>query len=146
MRYVRGLRADLVVVPLDVWRTDAAFRVRVAADLKLGAPGRGEGWLAALVARRPACVSMAFERPPDTRPRVRWSARPLVWAAGRDRGEDRVPPRDFVFAALQMALDDHDPWGRDALALYARAARHTRALCEALEAFKVSDASTGCGR
>lgn len=144
MRYVRGLRPDLLVVRLAVWRSDPAFRVRAAADLRLGARGRGEGWLAALVERRPACISMAFERPPDGGGHLRWTARPLVWVAGRHLGDDRVPPRDFVFAALRMALDDHDPWARSALALYARAARNTRALCEAMAAFKIPSGSSGC--
>ena len=146
MRYVRGLRPDLLVVPLTVWRSDPAFRVRAAADLRLGAAGRGDGWLAALVERRPACVSMAFERPPDGGAHLRWTARPLVWVAARHPGDDRVPPRDFVFAALRMALEDHDPWARSALALYARAARNTRALCEALGAFKVPGGLSGCRR
>ena len=144
MRYVRGLRPDLLVVPLTVWRSDPAFRVRAAADLRLGPVGRGAGWLAALVERRPACISMAFERPPGGRVQLRWTARPLVWVAGRHPGDDRVPPRDFVFAALRMALDDHDPWARSALALYARAARTTRALCEALGAFRISRENSGC--
>ena len=144
MRYARGLRPDLLVVPLSVWHSDTAFRVRAAADLRLGPRGRGEGWLAALVERRPACISMAFERPPDGRGQSRWTARPLVWVAGRQSGSDRVPPRDFVFAALKMALDDHDPWARSALALYARAARVTPALCEGLAEFKIPRESSGC--
>ena len=146
MRYARGLRPDLLVVPISIWRTDAAFRVRAATDLRLGPAGRGEGWLAALVERRPACVSMAFERPPDSRVRLRWTARPLVWVAGRHAGGDHVPPRDFVFAALKMALDDHDPWARSALALYARAVRVTPALCEGLGAFEIARESSGCRR
>jgi hypothetical protein len=89
---------------------------------------------------------MAFERPPGDGAHLRWTARPLVWVAARHGGDDRVPPRDFVFAALRMALDDRDPWARSALTLYARAARNTRALCEGLAAFKVADASTGCRR
>jgi hypothetical protein len=144
MRYVRGLRPDLLIVPLLVWRSDPAFRARAAADLKLGAPGRSEGWLAALIGRRPVCVSMAFERPPAGRPQIPWTARPLVWVASRHPGDDRVPPRDFVFAALRVALDDHDPWARSALVVYARAARTTRALCEALAAFQISREDSGC--
>jgi len=146
MRYVRGLRPDLLVVPLAVWRSDPAFRVRAAADLRLGPGGRGGGatWLAALVERRPACISMAFERPPDGGARLRWTARPLVWVAARHSGDDRVPPRDFVFAALRMALDNHDPWARSALALYARAARATPALCEALTTFKIAHEISEC--
>jgi hypothetical protein len=88
---------------------------------------------------------MAFERPPDGA-HVRWTARPLVWVAARHQDDTGVPPRDFVFAALKMALDDHDPWARSALALYARAARSTRALCEVLATFKVPRESSGCGR
>jgi hypothetical protein len=144
MRYVRGLRPDLLVVALAVWRSDARFRARAANDLRLGAGGRGDRWLGALVKERPACVSMAFDRPPDGA--GRWTARPLVWVAGGHAGDDRVPPRDFVFAALKMALDDHDPWARNALALYARSARTTRGLCDGLAAFKVVDASLGCRR
>jgi hypothetical protein len=146
MRYVRGLRADLLVVPLSVWRGDSLFRVRAAADLKLGAAGRGQGWLSALVERRAACVSMAFERPPDSRPRVRWGTRPLVWVAGVHGKDERVPPRDFVFAALAMALDDRDPWARSALEVYARAARATPALCEALGGFNIPSRASGCRR
>jgi len=144
LRYVRGLRPDLLVVPLIVWRTDAAFRIRAAADLRLGPAGRGDGWLAALVERRPACISMGFDHPPVGTARLPWKARPLVWVATRRSGDDRVPPRDFVFAALRMALDDRDPWARSALAVYARAARVTPALCEGLGAFKIARAATGC--
>jgi hypothetical protein len=143
MRYVRGLRTDILVVPLTVWRSDAAFRVRAAGDLKLGPKGRGDGWLAALVERRPACATMAFERPPEGAGR-HWATRPLVWVAARDMGDDRVPPRDFVFAALKMALDDHDPWARNAGVLYARAARATPALCEGLTTFKIAREVSGC--
>jgi hypothetical protein len=146
MRYVRGLRPDLLVVPLAVWRTDPAFRARAAIDLRLGPAGKGGGWLGALVDRRPACVSMGFERPPAGSGRLHWKARPLVWVAARHDGGDRVPPRDFVFAALKMALDDRDPWAHDAVALYARSARTTRGLCDGLAAFKVAAANTGCRR
>jgi hypothetical protein len=144
MRYARGLRADLLVVPLSVWRGDSLFRVRAAADLKLGAAGRGEGWLAALVERRPACVSMAFDRPPDWRPRVKWSTRPLVWVAGPQGKDDRVPRATLCSSALAMALDDRDPWARSVVAVYARAARATPALCDVLGGFKISDANSGC--
>jgi len=87
MRFARGLRPDLLVVPLAAWRSDPVLRARLVADLKLGrrrASGAAgdETWLAELVRRRPVCVSMAFERPPETRPRIRWGVRPLVWVAG----------------------------------------------------------------
>ena len=102
---------------------DPAFRVRAAADLRLGAAGRGDGWLAALVERRPACA--AFERPPDGGAHLRW-ARPLVRVAARHPGDDRVPPRDFA-ALRRLGGSRSRAWS--ALALYAR---DTRALCEAL--------------
>ena len=51
---------------------------------------------------------------------------------------------NFVFAALKMAIDDHDPWARNALALYARSARSTRALCDGLAAFKIAGSLSEC--
>src|SRR6267378_4218011 len=130
MRFARGLRPDLLVVPLAAWRTDPALRARLVADLKLGRRRGGgasgdDAWLAELVRRRPVCVSMGFERPPETRPRVRWEVRPLVWVAGPEGKSPRVPPRDFVFGALRVALDAYDPWAEPALAAYTRAARIT---------------------
>src|SRR2546426_2969297 len=83
------------------------------------------------------CVSMAFERPPETRPRIRWETRPLVWVAGEGKSP-RVPPRDFVFGALRLALDSSDPWAEPALAAYTRAARATPTLCDAMATFKVA--------
>src|SRR6266702_3013930 len=82
MRFARGLRPDLLVLPLAAWRSDAVLRARLTADLKLGRRGGDDAWLAELVRRRPVCVSMAFDRPPETRPRIRWETRPLVWVAG----------------------------------------------------------------
>ncbi len=147
MRFARGLRPDLLVVPLAAWRSDAVLRARLVADLKLGRRGGGDdGWLAELVRRRPVCVSMAFERPPETRPRVRWEARSLVWVAGPEGKSPRVPPRDFVFGALRVALDAYDPWAEPALAAYTRAARITPALCEPMATFKVSSEVGTCHR
>jgi len=143
MRFARGLRPDLLVVPLAAWRSDPVLRARLVADLKLGrrrASGAAgdETWLAELVRRRPVCVSMAFERPPETRPRIRWGVRPLVWVAGPEGKSPQVPPRDFVFGALRVALDAHDPWAEPALATYGRAARTTPALCEPMATFRVA--------
>src|SRR5256712_6974593 len=138
MRFARGLRPDLLVVPLAAWRSDAVLRARLMADLKLGGRWGADAWLAELVRRRPVCVSMAFERPPETRPRIRWETRPLVWAAGPEGKSPRVPPRDFVFGALRVALDASDPWAEPALAAYSRAARATPPLCDALATFKVA--------
>jgi hypothetical protein len=146
MRFARGLRPDLLVVPLAAWRSDPVLRARLAADLKLGRRTGGEAWLGELVRRRPVCVSMAFERPPETRPRIRWEPRPLVWVAGPEGKSPRVPPRDFVFGALRVALDAYDPWAEPALAAYSRAARITPALCEAMAAFKVSSEVASCRR
>src|SRR5439155_848145 len=70
MRFARGLRPDLLVLPLAAWRSDAVLRARLMADLKLGRRGGADAWLAELVRRRPVCVSMAFDRPPETRPRI----------------------------------------------------------------------------
>ena len=146
MRFARGLRPDLLVVPLAAWRSDPVLRARLAADLKLAARSGGDAWLGELVRRRPVCVSMAFERPPETRPRIRWETRPLVWVAGPEGKSPRVPPRDFVFGALRVALDGNDPWAEPALAIYNRAARTTAALCEAMATFKVAREVASCQR
>jgi hypothetical protein len=144
MRFARGLRPDLLVLPLAAWRSDPLLRARLAHDLKLGRRAPDDGWLAELARRRPVCISMAFERPPDVRPRVGWAPRALVWVAGPKGKSPAVPARDFVFAALRVGLDAHDPWADPALAAYARAARATRALCEPLATFKVSAEVTTC--
>ncbi|HYT72885.1 MAG TPA: hypothetical protein VEK78_15975 [Gemmatimonadales bacterium] len=144
MRFARGLRPDLLVMPLAAWRSDSALRAWVAADLKLGRRRDGDGELAEVARHRPVCISMGFERAPEARPRIKWAARPLLWVGGPEREGDRVPPRDFVFAALRMALDEHDAWADPALALYARAARATPALCEALATFKVANQVAPC--
>jgi hypothetical protein len=144
MRFGRGLRPDLLVLPLAAWRSDAPLRARLARDLKLARRGADDGWLAELARRRPVCVSMAFERPPNVRPRVGWVPRSLVWTAGPQGKASVVPARDFGFAALRVGLDARDPWADPALAVYTRAARATRALCEPLATFKVSTEVTTC--
>ncbi|HXL11582.1 MAG TPA: hypothetical protein VN955_09310, partial [Gemmatimonadales bacterium] len=126
MRFARGLRPDLLTVPLVAWRRDSVLRGRIAADLKLPRHRDPDATLAELAKRRPVCVTVTLERPPG--PRIGWSKRPLVWVAGPHLKDDRVPPRDFVFAALRLALDDNDSWAPPALALYASAARATPAL------------------
>jgi len=144
MRFARGLRPDLLVLPLAAWRSDAPLRARLARDLKLARRSANDGWLAELARRRAVCVSMAFERPPDVRPRVGWAPRSLVWVAGPLGKGPAVPARDFGFAALRVGLDAHDPWADPALAVYTRAARATRALCEPLATFKVSAEVATC--
>ncbi len=146
MRFSRGLRTDVLIVPLAAWRSDSLLRARVAADLKFAHRRDPDAAIGELVKRRPVCVSMAFERPPEPRPRIGWATRPLVWVAGPHLQEDRVPPRDFVFAALRLALDNHDAWAPPALALYARAARATPPLCEALKTFRLTNEIPSCRR
>ena len=144
MRFARGLRPDLLTVPLAAWRSDSVLRGRIAADLKLGRHRDPDATLAELAKRRPVCVTVTLERPPG--PRIGWSKRPLVWVAGPHLKDDRVPPRDFVFAALRLALDDNDSWAPPALALYASAARATPALCEALKTFRLTNEISSCRR
>jgi len=127
MRFARGLRPDVVVLPLAAWRSDAALRARLGADLRI-ARRSGDDWLAELA-----------------RPHVGWAIRSVLWVAGPLK-EQRVPPRDFVFAALRIALDQRDPWAAPALALYARAARATPGLCEAMGTFRVSREVATCRR
>jgi hypothetical protein len=142
MRYARGLRPDLLILPLATWRSDSVFRGRVLRDARLRRTG-GDAGLRAFAERRPLCASMAFERPPEMRPQVNWKSRPLVWVSGREPKEDRVPPQDFVFAALRLALDQHDIWSAPAVALYRRAADITSALCRPLGTFGLT-AEVGC--
>jgi hypothetical protein len=146
MRFARGLRPDLFIVPLAAWRSDSALRSQLVTDLRLARHYGGDALLGELARHRPVCISMAFERPPEPNPRIGWTTRPLVWVAGPHLTDDRVPARDFVFAALRVALDGQDPWAQPALALYVRAARATPALCEAMRTFKVTDAIPGCRR
>jgi hypothetical protein len=149
LRFARGLRPDVLIVPLAVWRGDTVFQDRVRKELKLDrrprADAADDGWLRVLAGRRPLCASMVFDRPPGARARVSWSVRPLVWVAGQEARQDRVPARDFVFAALRLALDQHDTWAAPALDLYRRAAGLTPALCDALATFQLKG-EVGCRR
>src|SRR5204862_8262765 len=45
MRFARGLRPDLLVLPLAAWRSDALLRARLARDLKLARHSADDGWL-----------------------------------------------------------------------------------------------------
>ena len=141
LRFGRGLRPDLVVVPMDRWRGDSVLRNRVLRELK--APSRDPS-LRALSQKRATCASMAFERPPEVRPSVKWNKRPLVWVTGKESSADRVSARDFVFAALRLAIDEHETWTAPALAVYRRAADNVRDLCDAFETFGI-DEEVGCG-
>ena len=124
LRYVRRLRPDVTVMPLDFWpAAEVEKRLRTAGE------------------RRPLCASMAFERPPSRG--VRWQARPLVWVAGRTKGTRDVPAQDFVFAALRLALDESSAWAASAVQVYRRAVRNTPALCRALASFEIAQ-EAGC--
>jgi hypothetical protein len=140
MRFARGLRPDLLIVPLAVWTGDSVFRRRVLRDARQRDPA-----LRAFAERRggPVCASMGFDRAPELRPRVSWNTRPLVWVAGKEPKGDRVPAEDFVFAALQLAIEQHDTWSPPAVALYRRAADATPALCRPLGTFGIK-AEVGC--
>ncbi len=147
MRFSRGLRPDVVVLPLTVWATDSVFRRAVLRELRLARAGRTpDASFGPVLARRPLCAGMGFERPPEVRPRVRWRTRPLVWAAGPGIGDSPVPPQDFVFAALKLALDANDTWARPAIATYRRAAALTPALCRTMAGFAVPSEKVGCRR
>lgn len=138
LRFARGLRPDLVVVPMERWRGDSVLRHRVMRELRTRDPSvRG------LSQTRAVCASMGFERPPDVRPSVKWNKRPLVWVAGKESKADRVPARDFVFAALRLAIDEHETWTPPAVALYRRAADNVGDLCKAFETFGVGE-EVGC--
>lgn len=138
LRFGRGLRPDLVVVPMDRWRGDSVLRNRVLHELKARDPS-----LRGLAQTRAVCASMGFERPPEVRPAVKWNKRPLVWVTGKESKADRVPARDFVFAALRLAIDEHETWTAPTVALYRRAAENVGELCEAFGTFGVSD-EVGC--
>ena len=58
---------------------------------------------------------------------------------------DRVPPEDFAFAALRMALDDSSRWAGPALEVYRRAVKEVPALCRGLKPFRIA-AEVGCKR
>ena len=133
MRFVRGLRPDLAVIPHDAWRSDAVLRRRMAGDLKLER----------LADRRPVCATMAFERPPDLRRPVRWHKRPFLWVAGPRATADQVAPRDFGFAALGLASYEQDTWLDPVLLVYRRAARQSPALCEPLRVYGLA-VKVGC--
>jgi hypothetical protein len=85
---------------------------------------------------------MGFERPPDERA-LQWNKRPLVWVTGKETKADRVPAQDFVFAALKLAVDEHETWTPPVTSLYKRAAANVGALCKAFETFGLS-AEVGC--
>src|SRR5258708_6834863 len=86
--------------------------------------------------------SMGFERPPDERA-VRWNKRPLVWVTGKETKADRVPAQDFVFAALKLAVDEHETWTGPVSVLYRRAVTSVGGLCKAFDTFELGS-EVGC--
>jgi len=148
LRLARRLRPDITVIPYAMWTSDSVLRRRLASELRLPRPPlrlRRVPWIEVMAARRPVCASMGFPRPPDDGSRVRWSTRPLVWVTGSGATRDPVPPQDFGFAALQLALQAHDPWARPALTLYHRAVALTPSLCGSLATYGVAR-EVGCRR
>ena len=137
LRFSRGLRPDLMIIPFDRWRGDSVLRNRALRELKTRDPS-----LRALSQSRAVCASMGFERPPDERA-VKWNRRPLVWVTGKETKADRVPAQDFVFAALKLAVDEHETWTEPVTALYRRAASNVGGLCKAFDTFGLS-AEVGC--
>ena len=138
LSFARGLRPDLVIVPLDRWRGDSVLRNRVLRDLRARDPS-----LQALGRTRAICASMGFERAPEQRPSVKWNKRPLVWVTGKEAKADRVPAQDFVFAALRLAVDEHETWTPPVIAIYRRAAANVGGLCKPIETFGLAD-EVGC--
>jgi len=137
LRFSRGLRPDLMIVPVDRWRGDSVLRNRLLRELKTR-----DRSLRALSQSRAVCASMGFERPPDERA-VKWNKRPLVWVTGRETKADRVPAQDFVFAALKLAVDEHETWTAPVTAIYRRAVANVGGLCKAFETFGLGS-EVGC--
>jgi len=62
---------------------------------------------------------------------------------GKETKADRVPAQDFVFAALRLAIDEHETWTSPAVVLYRRAVSNVGALCKAFDTFKLGS-EVGC--
>lgn len=149
LRFGRGLRPDLLILPWQVWRTDPVLRERLADELRLPraptAQGDETAVLRAIAQRRPLCASIAFAQPPGQRPRLDWRPAPLVWLAGPEALSGTAAPGDFTFEAARMARDAGDAWAAPVLGFYRRAAGTAPALCVAFETFELG-ADTGCRR
>ena len=61
LRFSRGLRPDLMIVPFDRWRGDSVLRNRALRELRTRDPS-----LRALSQARAVCASIGFERPPTS--------------------------------------------------------------------------------
>jgi hypothetical protein len=126
-----------MIVPYNRWYADSVLRNRLLRELRTRDPS-----LRALSQSRAVCASMGFERPPDDRA-VKWNKRPLVWVTGKETKTDRVPAQDFVFAALKLAVDQHETWTGPVTVIYRRAVTNSGALCKAFETFELG-AEVGC--
>lgn len=149
LRFRRGLRPDLLPVPVERYRRDSVFAARVAKDAGLKAPPPRSAStaerIAALAQVRPVCAGADFGAPPGGHGRLDWRIRPLVWVGGKDSAlGPTVPAGDFVFAALRYGLEANDPWSRFALDVYRRAARLSPTLCGAFATYGISRKRTGC--
>ena len=161
LQFARGLRPDLLIVPLTLWETDSLFRARVIRENHLASPrsqrlsATEDPWIEHFARFRPVCAPTGFDRPPERRPAVKWTPHPLMWVAGgsarrRSAGGEggdavtEVPAQDFVFAALKLALDANDPWARTVLGVYRRAAGISPELCDAMTAFEIPKDKVGC--
>jgi hypothetical protein len=54
-----------------------------------------------------------------------------------------VSPQDFVFAALKLAVDEHETWTEPVTVLYHRAAANSGGLCKAFATFELGS-EVGC--
>ena len=149
LHFARGVRPDVTTISLARYQDDSVFADRVNRDLRLVRPatargGTREDRVRALAGQRPVCVGGDFVAPPGGHGRIVWRTRPLVWVAGKGAPDDKVPATDFVFAALKLALDANDPWGRSAREIYRRAAKLTPSLCPVLATYGVRGEKVGC--
>ncbi|HYK09887.1 MAG TPA: hypothetical protein VEV39_03735 [Gemmatimonadales bacterium] len=149
LRFNHDIRPDLLTVPLNRYRTDSVFSIRVAKDAGLKKPPKraesAESMILTLGALRPVCAGVDFGAPPGGHGRIGWQTRPFVWVAGKSSGAGpQVPAADFVFAALKFAIDANDPWARFALDLYRHAARLSPDLCRPMASYGIPRARTGC--
>jgi len=80
--------------------------------------------------------------PPDDRA-VNWNKRPLVWVTGKETKTDRVPAQDFVFAALKLAVDQHETWTGPVSAIYRRAVFELRCAVQGVRSLELSG-EVGC--
>jgi len=132
MRFARGLRPDLLVVPLAAWRADAVLRARLAADLKLGRHSNGDAWLAELARRRPALILLdlmmpemdGFEFLEACRRQLAWRDIPVIVLTAKElTDEDRRRLNGCVEKVLQKGAYSRQSLLREIRDLVAACAR-----------------------